>query len=164
MLKAFVAHIRPIMDYASSLWNVGYVGDVKRLEAVQRRWTKHVEGCWELAYPERLRTLGLYSVYGRMLRADLIKVWKAFYPSGVFDSGLSSIFEVHGHRATRGHSYKLSVPVCRTELKRRFFSVRCVRAWNELPESVVGAVSVGGFKSGLDREMGHLFCLPVGGE
>ena len=40
MVSLFVSHIRPIIDYGSCLWNVGYLQDVRRLESLQRRWTR----------------------------------------------------------------------------------------------------------------------------
>ena len=38
MITLFKSHIRPILDYCSPLWNVGYIHDLI-LEQVQRRWT-----------------------------------------------------------------------------------------------------------------------------
>ena len=35
MVSLFVSHIRPIMDFCSSVWNVGYLGDIRLLESVQ---------------------------------------------------------------------------------------------------------------------------------
>ena len=56
-------------------------------------------------YLTRLRVLGLYSIYGRMLRANPIKIWKAFDTD--VDVGLHTIFERHIHRTTGGHQFKL---------------------------------------------------------
>ena len=39
MVALFVSHVRPILDYCSCIWNVGYVSDLTLLETVQRRWT-----------------------------------------------------------------------------------------------------------------------------
>ena len=52
---------------------------------------------------------------------------------------------------TRGHTYKLTIPVCRTELLRRSFGVRNVMLWNSLPAEVVETESLTVFKSGLAR-------------
>ena len=38
MITLFVLHIRQIMNVCS-VSNVGYLGDIKLLESVQRRWT-----------------------------------------------------------------------------------------------------------------------------
>ena len=153
MSTLFVSHIRPIIDYCSSVWNVGYMGDVRRLESLQRRWTREIDGLGGLEYGERLRHCGLFSIRGRFLRQDLIKVWKAFHMEP--DVGLRGIFErANGEVNTRGHSWKLSVPVCRSEARRRSLAVRCVGAWNALPAGVVGACDFVTFKSRLTVELG----------
>ena len=62
---------------------------------------------------------------------------------------------------TRGHQFKLRVQTCRTENRRRFFSVRVVRQWNALPSSVVDSVSLAAFKGQLDGYLGdRLFEAP----
>ena len=73
MTEVFKSHIRPILEYASPVWNTEYHQDLKRLESVQRLWTRQVLGLENANYGTRLRELNLYSVKGRLLRADLIK-------------------------------------------------------------------------------------------
>ena len=85
----------------------------------------------------------------------MIKFWKIFHP--VVDVGLMSVLEREFHGATRGHRFKVSIPVCRSELRRRFFSVRVATLWNGLPVAVAERESIGGFKSGLDQALGDLF-------
>ena len=152
MVTLFVSHIRPILDYASSVWNVGYIGDMKKLERVQRRWTREAEGMAGLDYKERLLRLGLFSIYGRFHRADLIKIWKAF--NSDIDVGLLGLLERQSHGATRGHGFKLSIPLCRGEVRRRCWGVRSVGVWNGLPEDVVQSASLETFKKRLDQFMG----------
>ena len=155
MLRLFISHIRPLLDYCSTVWSMGYVGDLKRLESVQRKWTREIEGIEHLTYEERLRSLDLFSIEGRILRADLIKIWKIF--NSDIETGLESIFERHSHRATRGHQCKLSIPRCRTELRRKFFNVRRVEEWNNLPQTLVSARTVESFKRGLDCHLKEKF-------
>ena len=135
MRELFITHIRPILDYASCLWNMGYMGDVRNLESVQRRWTKRVMGFERLPYSERLKELDLHSVKGRLLRADLIKVWKIFHGESAIRP--DELFTLSPLLHTRGHQFKLSHERCRLELRRRFFSVRVVPLWNSLPDWVV---------------------------
>ena len=153
MIVLYVSHIRPILDYCSSVWNVGYLGDLRRLEAVQRRWTREVSGFSSLDYAARLRELKLHSVYGRLLRGDLIKMWKVFHSFMCAD--LSGLFNLVRDSRTRGHTYKLTIPMCRTELMRRSFGVRHVQLWNSLPAEVVETESLTIFKSGLARVLGE---------
>jgi len=158
MVTLWVSHIRPLLDFASPVWNVGYLGDLAKMEALQRRWTREVRGLAGVEYPHRLRRLGLFSVKGRLLRADLIKVWKAF--NSEIDVGLGAMFERLFHPATRGHNLKLSVPRCRSEISRRFFNVRVVPTWNSLPATVVEAESVHSFKTRLDAHLEDVFYTP----
>ena len=43
MMSLFVSHVRPIMNFCSCVWNVGYMMAVRLLEPVQRRWAR---GYW----------------------------------------------------------------------------------------------------------------------
>ena len=90
-----------------------------------------------MGYVSRLMSLGLFSINCRLLWMDLIKVRKCFH-MGV-DFGLSGVFELAWDVETRVHAYKLSIPVCSSELGRRTFGVREGRKWNSLPPYVVDA-------------------------
>ena len=74
MTQVFITHIRPIIDFGSVVWNTGYIGDLRMLEQVQRGWTKKIDGFAHYSYSDRLSRLNLYSVKGRLLRADMIQV------------------------------------------------------------------------------------------
>jgi hypothetical protein len=76
MVTLFVTHVRPILDYCSCVWNVGFVGDMHLMESVQRRWTKQVYGLSNMDCNTRLRALDLFSIWGRLLQAELVKYWK----------------------------------------------------------------------------------------
>ena len=143
MVTLFRSHIRPILDYCSCVWNVGYVGDQKLLESVQRRWTKRVDGLGDVQYEDRLRLLGLFSIYGRLLRSDIIKYWRSFH-SGSDD--MRSLFQLAPGIGTRGHHFKLSVIRCNTDIRKRFWSQRCVTIWNSLPSELVEITGLTVFK------------------
>ena len=81
------------------------------------------------------------------MRIDLVKIWKCFHAE--VDVGLCSLFELARSDVTRGHSLKMAVPICRSEVRRRSLAVRCVGIWNSLPESLIGASSQESFKHGL---------------
>ena len=154
MVTLWVSHIRPLIEYGSNVWNVGYMMDDRRLERLQRAWTRQIHGLSELSYHDRLSRIKMFSVYGRLLRVDLVTVWKAFHAE--VDVGLSSVFEMANPVGTRGHNYKLAIPICRTEVGRRTFGVRVVNIWNSLPADVVEASSLDTFKRGLDAHLGEV--------
>ena len=152
MVPLFVSHIRPLLDFASPVWNTGFIGDLRLLESVQRRWTKCIDGLQELPYSERLRLLDLYSVQGRLLRADMLKCWKIFH--GKCGVAPGDLFVMAPNVGTRGHRYKLAHVYSSLECRRRFFALRCISTWNALPEELVSAQSVATFKSGLHTALG----------
>ena len=118
----------------------------------QRRWTRSIIGLSDLPYGERLRRLDLFSVQGRLLRADLILVWKIF--AGECAINCAQIFTLNSS-SRRGHSRKLYVPRTERDIRKRFFSVRVVKAWNALTEQAVTAPSLTQFKSFLHRDLGQ---------
>ena len=82
----------------------------------------------------------------------MIQIGKAFYSDN--DVGISDIFEYARNTRTRGHAYKLSIPLCRKDVKKRFFAVRCVNIWNSIPAEAVPSNNVETFKAQLDRFLG----------
>ena len=153
MLDLYTSHIRPKIEYASSVWNVGYKGDDKKLERLQRRWTRNIHGLENLQYHERLQCLNLFSVQGRLLRYDLIQVWKII--SGNSCIPIQTMFEINTYTATRGHPYKLRVKRCRTEIRQKFFSQRTVEVWNSLKSDTVTASTLDSFKRLLQADLGQ---------
>ena len=148
MLFLLTSHIRPILEYCSCLWNTGYVQDIRLLERVQRRWTRHIDGMAGLSYGERLRALNLYSVQGRLLRSDIIQYWKILNGHSCITP--SDLFQRPPHSRTRGHCQKLFPPITETDTRKRFFSVRCIALWNSLPRDAVCAPNVNSLKRVLD--------------
>ena len=53
--------------------------------------------------------------------------------------------------------FKLSIPVCRTEVRRRTLAVRCVSLWNILSAETVETPSLSKFKTRLEGEVGERF-------
>ena len=146
MLFLLKTHIRPVLEYGSCLWHTGFTGDLWKLEHIQRRWTKRVQGLRDLSYSERLSELGLFSIQGRLTRADLILYWKIFHGKSYITP--QSMF-AHPQTATRGHPFKIMVRRANTNIRQRFFSQRCINLWNSLPAEVVTATDLQSFKRGL---------------
>lgn len=152
MTHILKTHIRPVLEYASPVWNSGYIQDIKRLEAVQRLWTRNILGLRDKEYSDRLRKLDLFSVKGRLLRADIIKCWKIFH--GHCQLSPHMLWNLQVDNRTRGHQYKIRVCRCQVDARARFFSHRVVQHWNSLPEWLVKETSLPQFKKGLADTLG----------
>ena len=149
MMFLLTTHVRPLIEYASCLWNTGYKEDLRKLERVQRMWTRHIKGLEGLSYEERLSELNLYSVQGRLLRADLIQFWKIFHDLSCIKP--EDMFTQPPHSGTRGHRFKIHVTRAVSDVRKRCFSHRSVALWNGLPDDVVAAGSLTTFKAALSR-------------
>ena len=148
MVHIFMSHIRPILEYASTVWNTGYLQDIRRLESIQRLWTRQIKGLEGEEYATRLRVLDMYSVKGRFLRADLIKCWKIF--NGKSPIKPTDLWDTSSDSRTRGHRHKIRVKRCEVDARARFFSERVVQDWNSLPDWAVASATMSEFKAALD--------------
>ena len=124
------------------------------LEGVQRRWTKEIDLMHDLSYADRLRSLNLYSVQGRLVHADLLQCWKMFH--GKVCINPDELFHHPPLDQTRDHSYRSFSIFTHTDIRKCFFfSVQCILVWNSLPADFVRAHSLNRFKGLLEVHAHH---------
>ena len=68
LIKAFITYVHPFVEYASCVWSPSSFGLIRKIEAVQKRFTKRLPGLNFLDYHERLALLGLESLELRRLK------------------------------------------------------------------------------------------------
>ena len=144
MTRAFKTYVRPILEYASSSWSPSAVGLIIHLESVQRSFTKRLPGLNHLSYIERLSALNLQSLEHRRLITDLIILYKIIHKQICLN--FSDFFTFSPCTKTRGHPYRITVPLAKNNVFKNSFSCRIVPIWNALPNPVVLAPSVFAFK------------------
>ena len=111
-------------------------------------------GLEDQSYSDRLKKLDLFSFEGRLLRADLILIWKIFNDKSSIKA--DQIFQLSPLAGLRGHPYKIFVPQSRLDLRQRFFSVRTISRWNSLAANTVCANTLENFKSRLKADLGDV--------
>ena len=140
MTRAFKTYVRPILEYASSSWSPSAVGLIIHLGSVQRSFTKRLPGLNPLSYVERLSALNLQSLEHRRLITDLIILYKIIHKQICLN--FSDFFTFSPCTKTRGHPYRITVPLAKNNVFKNSFSCRIVPIWNALPNPVVLAPSV----------------------
>ena len=162
-LRIFSEYIRPVLEFGGPASYPLTLGEADKIEGVQRRATKRIQGFFDLSYEERLVRLDLFSMGYRRLRGDLIVAWRIVH--GFFGEEIRQFFALRGAEdqpETRSNGLKLFKPR-RRRLRVNFsLSTRVVNEWNLLPHEAVVASSVDTFKKRLDqhfRDMGRCFAV-----
>src|SRR6266516_379357 len=157
MINLYKSLVRPQLDYCIQAWRPHLHKDIDKLEKVQRRATKTIEGLKGLSYEERLKRLNLTTLETRRTRADLIEVYKIMHKM----EGLrvEDFFEMLHASNTRGHSYKIFKKSFRTDFGKYSFGNRVIEERNSLPAGVVLADSINKFKNLLDHHLKQVRAL-----
>jgi hypothetical protein len=76
IVKLYKSLVRPRLEYCVQAWSPHLRKDIDRIERVQRRATKMIEGLGDVSYEGRLQQTELLSLEKRRVRGDLIQVFK----------------------------------------------------------------------------------------
>src|SRR6218665_2524801 len=125
ILRLYKTLVRPQLEYCIQVWSPYLKQDMEKLEKVQRRATKMIQGYkyMYLSYEEKLIMCGLTTLEKRRSRGDLIEAYKIITGKKSIQSG--RFFELAPSKVTRGHRYKLFKKRKGT-LDRKLFSARVV--------------------------------------
>ena len=144
LLRAYKTYVRPLAEYASTVWSPSTVMLINDLESIQKHFTKRLPGLKFKTYADRLKVTGLQSLEYWRLVADLILCFKIVrgYSGIKFDD----MFNYSKNTTSRGHPLRLSIPLSKTNLSKFSFAHRIIPPWNSLPTATVLAPSVNSFK------------------
>jgi len=76
LIRAFITYVRQLLEYCTPIWSPYSVGMTKRVESVQRAFTKKLPYMKCLTYKKRLSAFCQESLELRHLKADLIVCFK----------------------------------------------------------------------------------------
>ena len=129
------------------------------MEHVQCRAVKMVSNLKGRTYEERLAELGMVTLETRRQRGDMIQTFKIMSGADKVKAdtwfNLSSTVEREGAAQTRCITGHLNIQErwASSELRRNFFSLRVIKPWNNLPNSLKEASTIDNFKNGYDELM-----------
>jgi len=106
--QAYITFVRPVLEYASSVWSPHLIKHINVIERVQKYFTRRIPTLSDLSYPERLAAIDLEPLELRRLKADLTLYYKCFHnliakPSDAYfcESEQSSFTRSGGNRLLR---------------------------------------------------------------
>ena len=97
-LKLYKAMVRPIIEYANTIWSPHFLLDKRRLERVQCHATKMIPSLSDKSYHHRLISLDLLSLNYRRIRGDLVFLYKLI--NGYFNLDFLLFHSIPQHLAT----------------------------------------------------------------
>ena len=148
--QAYVTFVRPVLEYASSVWSPHLLKHINAIERVQKYFTKRIPTLCDLSYPERLAAIDLEPLELRRLKADLIFYYKSLHNLTALPSN-DYFFELNYTTSTRSGGNRLLRPPCNTNCFANDFFNRCLPCWNALPSDVINADNLARFKNLLSK-------------
>jgi len=148
--RTFSAIARPILEFCVESWSPWLRRDIDDIGGIQRLASRMVHGLGDVPYHDRLVYLNVFSMEGRLIRGDLIEMFKLFNgstrlnPWDYFESISDSL-------ERRRHPWAIFKPHVNTTQRRNCFMVKTISAWNSLPRCVLYARNLDQFKERLDK-------------
>ena len=136
IISLYTTLIRPILEYCSPAWSPWLKKDIESLEKTQRRCEKLCNS--DIKFPrlaDRRRAIDLKETY---------KILNNKYTTK------SDSFFKRNKSQLRGHSDKLLLEQCRTDIRKHFFVNRIINDWNNLPKKAVSAQTIEAFKEEIE--------------
>ncbi len=145
MTMFFKVYVRPLMEYGCVIWSPITTSLIKKLEKVQRSFTKKAVNLRDLAYHDRLLSLQLESLQHRRRLADLIFLFSVFSGNSKMNFGSHLILKDTSN--TRGHNLRIAIPYINLNTTSQTFLIRTSPDWNSLPDAALACPSTAGFRA-----------------
>ena len=150
-LKVFFhAHVEPLLDYASTLWDGAPEVHFKRLNSLYRRSVKLLLPHTEISTDLKLQYLGLLSLHNKCLYNKLVLMYKIL--NNKSPKYLLDLFTKGGSQYVNRKNC-LKVPFPRIDLFKSSLSYSGSLAWNKLPTGIAQSPSLAVFKSKLKAHL-----------
>ena len=168
MMTLYKSLVRPILEYASVLWNPTAKGDIQRIEEIQRSYIRKIRGV-SRNYHEALKELNLYSLQRRRERYSILQVWKMLegYTTNLKNTPDSSLqlarrIEDRGGRTLKTPNLA-NTPGYLQKVKQQTVKVHGAKLFNSLPSNLRNTTNttVEHFKFKLDKFLTTIEDLPL---
>lgn len=135
-VRAFKTYVRPILEYATPVWNPHSKFNIESIEKIQRKFTKRLfKGIsTSLSYEDRLKQLSLETLESRRRYFDAVYAYKIIRCNLL---NFDDFYCIPPQSATRSRYHdNLYIPKFRLDCRKNSFSIRSSRIWNHLPDDI----------------------------
>ena len=149
LIKLYKTYVRSKLEFNTPLWSPHLIKDVKKIEKVQKYFTRRAFKKCNLpysSYTDRLRQVNMKSLEYRRLYFDLMFMFRIV--NGLAGMNFSNYFKfVENPYTLRGK--KIKIDPCFKSLSpvwQKSFFCRGSRLWNALPDSITDTKTLFSFK------------------
>ena len=131
--------VRPILEYASCVWDPNTKMNVAKVESVQRHAARYVKNnfSWESSVTTMLKDLKWDTLQHRRSMAKVTMMYRIH--NKFIDIPSDRLIPIQS--PTRGHNQRFAIPKTRTSLLRGTFFPDTIRLWNSLSQETINATS-----------------------
>ena len=133
LLKLYLSHIRPHLEYCSAVWDPHHKRDITELEKVQKYALKVCMKSWDTSYEDLLTTSNIPSLELRRKQNSVCHLFKIINGLTDYPSPPTSLQEFYYNSRSAG-SNVLTVPKFRTCHYQHTFFPSAIAKWNRLPK------------------------------
>jgi len=148
LVKAFITYVRLLLEYCTPVWSPHTLGLIRKIESVQKKFTRKLYGFAKLDYVSRIDMLNLELLHVIRLKQDLLWCYNILHGNVAVDS--AKFFSLFQYQRTRGHPYKIYKQPCRLNVSLYSFANRIIDIWNNLQFEIVCVSSIAAFKRNLN--------------
>ena len=149
--NSYKALVRPVLEYASPVWDPYTASNIQKLETIQRRAARWVSHRFRQtsSVEDMLLELKWPTLETRRKHSRLTMFYKYHNKLVHIQSKYAPTKSTNLHCARQDNSQAYDIPQYKQEYRQADFFPRTIPQWNHLPEHVVAAETLDIFKSRL---------------
>lgn len=143
------ALVNPHLNYCSTVWDPHKIGDIRKLESIQRRSARMISKNWsrQCCVTELIQNLGWTSLQTSRRENRLTSLYSIYHGHTILDP--KQFFTPPDYMGRRDHQKKVKLTQTHTNYFRYSFIPRTIFEWNDLPSDIVDSSTETLFKNKL---------------
>ena len=144
--KLYKSHVRPIVEYASSVWDPHTLENTKKIERVQKRAARFVKNTFsrDTHITPILKDLNWTPLEERRARSKTCNLYKALHNTLHIPT-----HNINPTQSRTRNQHNFFIPFAHSDTYKHSFYLDTIRLWNKIPLHITEAPSLLTFQKGL---------------